>query len=49
LAICLAAIASAWLPATAGAVTAATPEKENLVRAYAPILMMRAQENPVGG
>jgi hypothetical protein len=47
LAICLAAIASAWLPATAGAVAAGTPEEENLVRAYSPILMLRAQEDPV--
>jgi hypothetical protein len=47
LAICLAAIASALLPATAGAISA-TPAEQNLVRAYAPILMMRAQEDPVG-
>jgi hypothetical protein len=47
LAICLAAIASLLLPATAGAISA-TPAEQNLVRAYAPILMMRAQEDPVG-
>jgi hypothetical protein len=47
LASCLAAIASISLPATAGAASA-TPAEENLVRTYAPILMMRAQEDPVG-
>jgi hypothetical protein len=47
LAIYLAVIASVSLPATAGA-TSATPAEENLVRTYSPILMMRAQEDPVG-
>lgn len=48
LAICLAAIASVSLVAATAAVAAApTPDEDNLVRAYAPILMLRAQEDPV--
>jgi hypothetical protein len=48
LAICLAAIASVSLVLATGAAAAApTPDEDNLVRAYAPILMMRAQEDPV--
>jgi hypothetical protein len=47
LATCLAAIASAMLIAASGAAAAApTPDEDNLVRTYAPILMMRAQEDP---
>ena len=46
LAICLAAIASVSSIAATGAVAAApTPDEENLVRAYAPILMLRSQED----
>ena len=49
LAVCLAAIASVSLLAAEGASAAsATPDEENLVRAYAPILMLRAQADPVG-
>ncbi|HEY1237069.1 MAG TPA: hypothetical protein VGE91_01945, partial [Solirubrobacterales bacterium] len=44
LAICLVAIASASLSA-AGSAAAASPDADNLVRTYAPILMMRAQED----
>ncbi|HSD23146.1 MAG TPA: hypothetical protein VLB79_02340 [Solirubrobacterales bacterium] len=48
LAICLAAIASVSLIApSAAAAVAPTPDEENLVRAYAPILELRAQEDPV--
>jgi hypothetical protein len=47
LAICLVAIASASLVAASGAAAAAsTPDEENLVRTYSPILMMRAQQDP---
>src|SRR5262245_3668977 len=46
LAICLAGIASVSLIAASGAAAAsATPDEENLVRTYSPILMMRAQED----
>jgi hypothetical protein len=49
LAICVAAIASVSLLAAEGASAAsATPDEENLVRSYAPILMLRAQADPVG-
>jgi hypothetical protein len=49
LAICLVGIASAPLIAASGAAAASsTPAEENLVRTYAPILMVRAQEDPVG-
>jgi hypothetical protein len=44
LAICLAAIASVSLSA-AGTAVAASPDEENLVRTYSPILMLRAQED----
>ncbi len=48
LAVCLAAIASVSLVAATAAVAAApTPDEDNLVRAYAPILQLRAQEDPV--
>jgi len=48
LAICLAAIASvSCIAATAALAAAPTPEEDNLVRAYAPILELRAQEDPV--
>jgi ABC-type sugar transport system permease subunit len=47
LAVCLAAIASVSLVAATAAVAAApTPDEDNLVRAYAPILELRAQEDP---
>ena len=46
LAICLVGIASASLIAASGAGAASsTPEEENLVRTYAPILMMRTLED----
>src|SRR5689334_19226730 len=48
LAICLASIASFTLSVTSSAVAAsATPAEDNLVRTYSPILMVRAQEDPV--
>ena len=48
LAICLAAIALISLVAASGAAaTSSTPDEDNLVRTYAPILMVRAQEDPV--
>jgi hypothetical protein len=44
LAICLAAIASVSLVAASGAAAvSSTPDEDNLVRTYAPILMMRNQ------
>jgi hypothetical protein len=44
LAICLAAIASVSLIAASGAAAvSSTPDEDNLVRTYAPILMLRAQ------
>jgi hypothetical protein len=47
LAICLAAIASvSSIAATGAAAAAPTPDEENLVRTYAPILELRAQEDP---
>jgi hypothetical protein len=47
LASCLAAIAFAPL-ALCGSANGATADEENLAKAYAPILMLRAQEDPVG-
>src|SRR5262245_58736759 len=48
LAICLAVIASASLIAASGAAAvSSTPEEDNLVRTYAPILELRAQEDPL--
>ena len=47
LAICLAAVASvSFAVAPAATAAAPTPDEENLARAYAPILMLRAQEDP---
>jgi hypothetical protein len=47
LAVCLAAIASASLiAASVAAAQGPSPDAQNLVRTYSPILMMRAQQDP---